>query len=144
MCTLFGFTGHLKSGQVVCWTPYSVEGCCHHLSTQRKRTSLAHHVAEVHESNRSPNCERQHSAENAKTTLCMYLCERNTTKKPKEVHQANMNKNRYRPDKRNYSWYSEHTAPRYDSFQQFRNEHGFLTDVEHIGYDTTTRMILHT
>ena len=50
---------------------------------------------------------------------------RGTPQEAKEVHQANMSNNRYRLDKRNYSWYSEHTAPGYDSFQQFRNERGF-------------------
>ena len=50
---------------------------------------------------------------------------RGTPQEAKEVHQANMSNNRYRPDKRNHLWYSEHTAPGYTSFQQFRNERGF-------------------
>ena len=55
---------------------------------------------------------------------------RGTPEDTKEVHQANTSNNKYRLDKRNYpwSWYSEHVAPGYYLFQQFRNEHGFQTN----------------
>ena len=50
---------------------------------------------------------------------------RGTPQEAKQTHQANMSKNKYRPGKRSYSWYSEHAAPGYDSFQQFKNQRGF-------------------
>ena len=45
---------------------------------------------------------------------------RGSPEEAKDTHQANMSKNKYRPGKRNYSWYSEHMAPGYDSFRQFK------------------------
>ena len=59
-----------------------------------KKGGAVHHVAAVQESNWRSNCERQRNAENVH-----YV--RGTPQEAKEVHQANMSNNRYRPDKRN-------------------------------------------
>ena len=50
---------------------------------------------------------------------------RGTPQEAKNVHQANMSSNKYRPGKRSHSWYSEHAAPGYDTFQQYKNVRGF-------------------
>ena len=50
---------------------------------------------------------------------------RNTAEEARHAHRANLSSNKYRPGKRNYSWYSEFAAPGYDSFQQFRNGRAF-------------------
>ena len=50
---------------------------------------------------------------------------RGTPQEAKNVHQANMSSNKYRPGKGSHSWYSEHAAPGYDSFQQYKNVRGF-------------------
>ena len=50
---------------------------------------------------------------------------RNTAEVARHAHRANLSSNKYRPGKRNYSWYSEFATPGYDSFQQFRNGRAF-------------------
>lgn len=47
---------------------------------------------------------------------------RATSQEAKGIYQASMSNNKYRPGKRNYSWYrySEHAAPGYDGFQMDR------------------------
>lgn len=52
------------------------------------------------------------------------------TQEAKETHQAKTSNEKYRHGKRNYSRYSEHATSGYDSFQEFKNKHGFQMNGE--------------
>ena len=54
-----------------------------------------------------------------KMTRLHYL--RATSRQAREVVLANMSDNKYTPGKRDYSWFAQHKAPGYHTFQQFRN-----------------------
>ena len=85
------------------------------LINTEKRRSHAPHVVLVQESNWSPNCER----------YCNTMLNMSRLHYVRESASSQHKQQQIRRDKRNYLWYSEHTAPGYDSFQQFRNERGF-------------------